>query len=175
MDNGYFKALIPLAAFGFNALSQILLFRTFRKLGLLNSVFLGFICGFFVLCGLDYYVIDLFSDRPNGSIASFFVYLLTYVSFSYCYFHFINLGETARRIRILRELYEAPIGLSLDEILACYNAKEIISRRVSRLIQTHQIVLKGGRYYIGKPFVLWMARGLVALKSLLLGKNSEFD
>lgn len=166
MDNGYLKALIPLVAFGFNVLSQILSFRTLRKIGLLNSVFTGFICGFLVLC-----MFSNFIEAP----ASFLAYAVTYASLGYCYFHFINLGETARRIRILRELYEAPDGLSLDGLLARYNAKEIIERRLSRLIQTRQIVLKGGRYYIGKPFVLWMARGLVALKSLLLGKKSEFD
>ena len=91
------------------------------------------------------------------------------------YFHFINLGETARRIRILRELHEPPDGLTLDGLLARYNAQEIIERRISRLIETHQIVLRDGRYFIGKPFVLWMARSLVVLKFILLGKHSEFD
>ena len=34
----------------------------------------------------------------------------------YCYFHFVNLGETARRVRIVRELWQSEdnrVGLTV--------------------------------------------------------------
>lgn len=93
----------------------------------------------------------------------------------YCYFHFINLGETARRIRILRELYDRKEGLSMEEIFKRYNAKEIFERRIARLINNGQIIYKDGKYYIGKPIMLLMAKMIVTMKLILLREKSEFD
>lgn len=97
------------------------------------------------------------------------------MALSYCYFVFINLGETARRIRILKEVLDAPEGLSLEEILRRYNANEIIERRLQRLLVNGQIIIRDDKYYIGKPLMLWMAKIVVAFKFILLGKKSEFD
>jgi len=104
-----------------------------------------------------------------------FLHLITYVSLGYCYIHFVNLGETARRIRLLRELDEAPQGLSLEQLLQRYNAREIVDRRVERLLTNKQIRLEGGRYYSQRPFMIRTARCMVAFKKFLLGKSSEFD
>ena len=92
----------------------------------------------------------------------------------YCYFNYINLGETARRIRILREIYDSKEGLSMEEILKRYNAKEIIERRIKRLLKNRQIIYKDGKYYIGKPIMLVIAKIIVIMKVILLGKKSEF-
>lgn len=166
-----FKVLVPLVSFLFNVLCQIFSMRTPRNFGLLNSVFFSFFFGVLMLCGFEYYLIAAHPRGFEEMLASFFVHLMTYMSLSYCYFHFINLGETARRIRILRELKDTQDGLSLGEILSRYNAGEIVERRLSRLVKNDQIVLKNGRYYIGKPFVLGMAKLLMVLKCVLLGRK----
>jgi hypothetical protein len=106
-----------------------------------------------------------------GGVTNF----LIYAALGYCYFHFINLGETARRIRILRELYEAPDGLPLEGILERYNAKHIVEMRLRRLIHNGQIVERDGRYYIGSPVMLLIARSITLLKVVILKKKSEFD
>ncbi len=167
MFNNYLEVLTPVIALLANVLSQVVFFRLFCRAGLLVSIFLGFIAGCLLIV-----LFDLIYDK---SAWVFLIHLLTYGCLGYCYFHFINLGETGRRIRILRELKDAPDGLTLKEFLARYNAKEIIERRLSRLVATGQIVIRDGRFYIGKPVVLAMARILVGFKLLVLGKGSEFD
>jgi predicted transcriptional regulator len=93
----------------------------------------------------------------------------------FCYLNVISLGETARRIRIIRELYNSRDGLSLEEILQRYNSQEILERRINRLMDSGQITHQNGRYYIGKQFVLIVAKLLVIMKQIVLGKKSEFD
>jgi predicted transcriptional regulator len=101
--------------------------------------------------------------------------IASYSALGYCYFHFVNLGETARRIRLLSELNESKNGLSVDEILQRYNAKEIIENRLSRLLKSGQVIHKDNRYYIGKPVMLFMSKMIVLAKLFILGKSSEFD
>ncbi|MDD5465380.1 MAG: hypothetical protein PHP73_03450 [Candidatus Omnitrophica bacterium] len=104
-----------------------------------------------------------------------FVNLIIYFCLSYCYFNFINMGETARRIRLLRELGEAPAGLTKGDILKRYNAQEIINIRINRLMNNSQIVLRNGRYYVGSPVMLFISKAIVLMKLVVLGKKSEFD
>jgi hypothetical protein len=107
-----------------------------------------------------------------GQIA---VSTMTYIALGYCYFHFINLGETARRIRIVRELWESEDGLSMDELLKRYNASEIINVRLQRMMSKKQIVFRDGRYYIGKPIMLYISKAIVMMKLILLGRRGEFE
>ena len=60
------------------------------------------------------------------------------VCFAYVFFHFDNMGETARRIRLLWELYEYPTGLSTNQLLENYPPEEVFQRRVGRLLQAEQ-------------------------------------
>lgn len=174
MAYDYMRAAIPIFGLAINVLSQMISFRILPERGLLNSVFLGFFSGFFILFIFEFYIFLQQFALTKESAAILIVHLVTYMSLGYCYLHFINLGETARRIRILRELFDAPDGLSLDEILRRYNAQEIIERRLQRLLKNSQIIVKNDIYYIGKPIMLWMARIVVAFKFILLDKKSEF-
>ena len=115
------------------------------------------------------------SDTLAEAISMVCANLIIYCSLGYCYFHFINLGITARRIRILRELYTSPGGLTLSELLQRYNAGNMITARLERLLNSGQIVLRDNRYHIGRPVMLFMSRSIVAMKLLILGKRSEFD
>ena len=101
--------------------------------------------------------------------------LLVYSALSYCYFHFINLCLTARRIRLVRDLFGAPGGLTLAQILESYNARDMVKKRVQRLLGSGQIVEQNGRYFVGKPVILFAARIMVILKFIFLGKGSEYD
>ena len=150
-------------------------FRTSSNIGLLNSLFLGFISGVLLLSILELRISLTGLIPAKETIALFIAHLITYVSMGYCYFHFVNLSETARRIRILRELRDSPEGLDLDQLLARYNARDIIERRIQRLIKNGQIILKNDKYYIAKPVMLLIANILLVLKWIILGKKSEFD
>jgi hypothetical protein len=115
---------------------------------------------------------DLASDRLG--IAT--VWGLTYLSFSYFYvFGFYNLGESARRIRLLIELRGAgERGMTLNELLTAYNARMIVEARLERLLAGGQIVRRKDRYVVAHPHMLYGAKALVLLKRLYLGTNSEF-
>ncbi len=165
----------PILGLFVNTLVQILACRLIKSVGLLKSVVLGFVIGFATVmaCGIASYqtampdVMELIGQSALN--------LLTYVALGYGYFHFINLGETARRIRILRELLESKDGLTLEAILERYNASGIIKARLQRMHNNKQIVLRQGRYFIGKPSLLYIAKTIVLLKWILLSRQSEFD
>lgn len=68
---------------------------------------------------------------------------------AYVFFHFDNMGETGRRIRILRELRSSATGLSRGQILAAYPPAEVFARRVQRLLESGQCREEGGRLRLG--------------------------
>lgn len=171
----YLCVFSPIISFVMNVIFQILIFRYMNTLGLLKSVFIAFIFGICVLTLIEaYYITQVFSPLID-SVPFVLINIITYSSLGYCYFHFINLGETARRIRILRELYNSKEGLSMEELLEHYNVKEMIKRRIERLLCNGQISMQGGKYYIKGRTMLFMANIIIAMKIGLLNKRSEYD
>jgi len=136
----------------------------------------GFILGLiFVLIGEICVFFTILISKIEF-LCIFITNFLIYFSLSYCYFHFVNLGETGRRIRILIELYNSKDGLSMEEILKIYNAKIILKKRFTRLVNHGQIKIKNNKYYIvNNSFMLIISKLMVGMKLLLLGKKSEFD
>lgn len=172
MRYGFLGAFIPVICLLINVIVQVLCFRYFLKRRLLNSVYTGFIFG---LAGLVIYEFFCFSRsgialKEFASIAA--ANLAAYCAFGYCYFHFINLGETARRIRIIRELYEAPEGLTETDVLKRYNAGEIIEKRLNRLINNGQIVFSQGKYCIGRKNMLFMTKAIITLKIITSSRKA---
>lgn len=107
-----------------------------------------------------------------GSLAAS---LLAYLLLAYCYvIGFFNIGESARRIRLLIELEGAGRdGLTLPEVLTVYNARMIVDARLERLLSGGQIVERGGRYFLRSRVMLTAAKGLVLLKIVLLRRRGE--
>ena len=171
----YLQIFVSLIALVINIFVQIFSFKFIARLGLLKSEYLGFVAGFFSIFLIELYIIFTRSMPINNFVSILIANLIIYLSLEYCYFNFINLGETARRIRILRELYDSKKGLSMAEILERYNAKNIVEKRLSRLINHGQIIDKNDKYYIGNPIMLLIARIIVTMKLILLGKKSEFE
>ena len=166
-----FAAALPVLGLAGNVLCQILSLRVLRC-GLLRSVYVGFALGWAADIILRVSLSPA-GATPLGLAGESAVDSVIYACLGYCYFHFINLGETARRIRIIRELQECPEGLDLSGLLARYNARMIVEARLGRLLRNGQVTLEGNRLRIGRPTVLFMARGLTLLKRLLLGRPSE--
>lgn len=175
LDYMWLQIAVPLIISALNVISQVICFRCLRHFGLLKSEYLGFLMGFLGFILLEWYIsiIKLITIKDFYPLS--IVNLIIYLSVSFHYFTFLNLGETARRIRVLRELYEAKEGLSLSEILERYNAKMIVEVRLKRLLNNGQIILKDNRYYIGSPLMLFIAKFIIAVKLILLGKRSEFE
>lgn len=153
------EVALPVICLLINVLVQILSFRFAVKKGLLNSIFIGFFAGFLSLVVIEF----------QFKLVSVLTNTVIYALLGYCYFHFVGLGETARRIRMLIELYQSGDGLTMDEILSRYNAEEIVEKRLNRLISNGQLISRDGRYFVGKPAVLFIAGAATLLKRLLHG------
>lgn len=169
----YLQFFIPIIGMLANALSQIFIFRFFPKKGLLKAVIIAFFIGFFCLFILETYIFVIMQKYISVFLLDIFIDLLIYVSLSYCFFHFINLGETGRRIRILSELYYANDGFFMEDILKQYNGDEVLEKRIKRLTENGQIVFKNGKYFIGKSTVLLMAKLMLGIKWLFFNQNAR--
>jgi hypothetical protein len=175
MHHSFINLTSPILAFMFYALIQVCGVRWIKKLGLFNSMVFGTSIGLVVLILLEFYWFWLPSGTNLGFYPKLISNLIIYLCLSYNYFHFINMGETARRIRIIREIYDSPNGLSEKELLKCYNSEQMIDLRMERLLSKNQVILEEGRYFIGNPTMLAIANMIVRLKIFFLGKRSEFE
>ncbi|MBU0548644.1 MAG: hypothetical protein KKH57_07845, partial [Candidatus Omnitrophica bacterium] len=116
--------ILPIFSLLINGLVQVLSFRISSKKRLLKSIYLGFFAGFCSLFALDILYSALPGPLFQHSLSTGITSMVIYSLFGYCYFHFVGLGETARRIRMLIEIYCSKEGLILDEILARYNSTD---------------------------------------------------
>lgn len=171
----YLHACSAVVGLGLNVICQVCICRYLKCSSLLRSIFTGFIFGLVGLAFIELYYLVRSTQFWYDSLCSILTNIITYAALGYGYFHFVNLGETARRIRLLRELYDSEAGLSMSELLARYSSREVLNRRMDRLTGTGQIVRRNSRLYIGKQTVLYMAKIIVLMKLLFLGKRSEFD
>ena len=168
-------ALSPVVGLGVNVVVQVALYRAVSRLGLLKGILIAFAVGGLGVGALTV-MVCLESTALSGALAPYLVLdLSTYAALGYGYFHFINLGVTARRIRILQEVLASDGGLPLPEILVRYDGRAMVQNRLGRLLGAGQVVLRDGRYYIGKPVMLHITRMIIFLKLVVLGKRSEFD
>lgn len=169
----YFILGVPILSMLANVSAQILCYKYAFKKGLLKSEYAGFIFGLvvFTACGF----LTFSKGSPGEWLGSFLANLVIYACLSYCYFTFINMGQTARRVRLLRELYDAPQGLSREEMLSRYNAEDIINVRIARLLGNNQVILRDAKYYIGTPAVLFIAKMITLTKLIVSGRKSEFE
>jgi hypothetical protein len=165
-------ALAPLAGLAANCAAQLVSFR-FLRMKLLRSIVVGFGVGLVVNLALVCRACGLASVGPGDWVGQIAITVLTVAALGYGYFHFLNLGETARRVRILREFVEA--GGTLDEsgLLKRYNGSQIVQIRLQRLLSSGQVALREGRYVLRDPTVARMAGIIRVLKRLLLGRAGE--
>jgi hypothetical protein len=93
--------------------------------------------------------------------------VLVYGCVAYAYFHLFNMSETARRIRILRELHAAG-SLTAAEISALYTGTAVLDARFDRLVAPGPLETRGGRF-VRAGRLLYLAAGLVRAWRLVLG------
>mgnify|MGYP001580577812 CR=1 FL=1 len=65
--------------------------------------------------------------------------------------------------------------MTMEQILTAYNARMMLGAGIERLLASGQIVEKDGRYFVGKPIMFYLAKGLMLMKILLLKGRSESD
>tara|TARA_B100001123_G_C15208081_1_gene986091 strand:- start:681 stop:1211 length:531 start_codon:yes stop_codon:yes gene_type:complete len=176
MVHDWWLVFNPIFGLVSNVTLQILSHRFFSGLTLLRSVFFGFGVGFVFVIGCEILRYDQgYYARTGDFWAIMITNSITYAFIGYCYFSLIGLGETARRVRLLKDLYAAPEGLNLSDILAGYSAKDMVDMRLDRLLHNGQVIQVGNRFFIGKQLMLFLTKFSIFMKLIVLGKKSEFD
>lgn len=102
----------------------------------------------------------------EGSAVSLLYSFIVLNSLSYSYFHFFNMSETARRIRLLTELKQRK-SISSESIFDGYKGDAMISKRLDRLVSLGQIRLDNGKYHLSGR-TLWVGAVLVRIWRFLL-------
>ena len=87
------------------------------------------------------------------------------------YIHFVNIMICSLRLRVLHELLVTPAGLTEEEILSRYNARQLVEMRLERLRGSGRVHFENGRYYTRFTLLLLLGRLYRWLKILLLGKR----
>ena len=126
---------------------------------------------FFVL--FSYFVANIFYQLSLGlKVLGFLLSSLIFFFLVFCYVFFIfGPSETSIRTRILREFKDAPDDrLTLEDLLKRYNDREILKKRLARLMASNELIQKGGRFAINKQvnafFVIdWLTTQLKRLLS----------
>jgi hypothetical protein len=85
--------------------------------------------------------------------------VVVYTLIGYIYFHFFNMTETARRIRIMTELHRRG-PMKTAEIVRAYDDGDITDVRIERLLSMGQIEESGGRYLLKGRFLYIVALAL---------------
>lgn len=124
---------------------------------------------FLVLGGA--WLIAAHEGRDASEMAYMLVFaFLVFNGVAYAYFHFFNMSETARRIRMLLQVRQAGhAGLRVHDLEREYSPKDMIEARLDRLVKMHQLVLDTeGRYRISGHVLLWAGRIMGLWRRLVL-------
>jgi hypothetical protein len=169
-----FLFLIPVIGLASEALTHVALLRGFPRMPAFTAY-----CAALAAGGVCVLVADIL---VGVKAASWSVWLdralpdtVAYLAFGYSYFHFFNMSETGRRMRLMIELYLATGGLTSSELLQRYSPDDVVSLRIARLSTAGQIIERDGRIFTSSPSFGFALMIIFFLKWLVMGKLSEFD
>ena len=106
----------------------------------------------------------------NKSFSAVVYAFLVYNSLGYSYFHFFNMSETARRIKILIEIKKNNF-LDIDTLTKDYESSFMVKTRIQRLIELNQIKLINEKYFLKGKILLFAAIIIMFLKKVLNLEN----
>ena len=106
---------------------------------------------------------------------NFFEYLyiiLTFNSIAYIYFHFFNMSETSRRIKILVGIKKGKI-INIHDIQNYYSYEKSLSLRLGRLEKMSQIKMVDKNSYVLQGRLLYVVSYVMIFFRSLLGFSSK--
>ena len=165
----------PIAALAINMAVQIVGLRLRRGSHFFRSVVEGFFLGGLGLLIIETPLIMGDQTRDDSVAMALLVNLPTYLALSYCYYSFVQLGQTSIRLRMYSEIASRATGVTLEEMEQEYDESALTNMRLQRLIESGDILEKDGRYFIGRRRLLLVVHIILAAKHILLGKKGEFD
>lgn len=171
----YAPLLTPIAALAVNVLAQIALVRLARGAHFLRSAAGGFGIGLLALAAIEAWLITRVPGAGETWGKALLVSVPTYIGLSYCFFNFINLGQSSIRIRLYSEIASTPDGVSVEQMTREYNEDALMHARLHRLTESGDIIEREGRYFVGRRRLVPVAAIIFGLKAFILGKGSEFE
>jgi hypothetical protein len=171
MSSDWLVTLAPLIGLAADVVVQIAGAHATRRMG--PSIIAGVLCGLAAtaICAGLYLAAPSLAD----AVATWVVSVLTYLALAFGYWGFLNLNITSLRIRMLREILNAPDGISRAALDASYTNEELLERRLERLERSRQISCVDGRYRLESNTLLFLARLLMFLRILLLPERARPD
>jgi hypothetical protein len=166
--------LTPVLALACNVIAQVVQVRLSRGSHFLRSILIAFLAGFLVFGLLEVWRITGTGVSGDSLAIACLVNAPIYVALSYCYFNFVNLGQTSVRIRLYTEIAERPGGMSASDLVHIYDEKALMRARVDRLLESGDLVERDGRYHLGRRRLVPIASVIFYAKRLVLGRASEF-
>ncbi len=116
---------------------------------------------------------SIFLRFNNNSLLIGNIYcFLVFNAFAYVYFHFFNMSETARRIKILIGIMKSYIK-RVNDINKYYNTDKILINRLKRLEELSQIREIEKNKYILKKKLLFTVSYLMNLWRYILGITNQ--
>jgi hypothetical protein len=167
--------LSPIVATLLNVAAQILLFRIRRGRQYFRSIIEAFLLAGIALLAAEAFLVATDAAIIDRLMLALAVNIPTYVCLSYCYYSFVQLGQTSIRIRMYTEIALRSSGVRIAEIEEEYNESALTEVRLQRLKESGDMLEKGGRYFIGRGRLSLVANIIFAAKHFLLRKKSEFD
>jgi hypothetical protein len=165
----------PIAAMVVNVLAQIILFRGRRGTQYFGSIIQAFLLGAVTLLIGEAFFISSSAAVSERLFLALAVNLPIYLGLSYCYFNFVQLGQTSIRLRIYSEIMAHAAGVMISEIEREYDEKGLTEVRLQRLRESGDVIERDGNHFIGRTRLLHIANVIFAAKHFLLRKKSEFD
>jgi len=98
--------------------------------------------------------------------------VLLYGVAAYVYFHFFNMSDTARRIRILVAA-SGEQGTPFVSVPLGYTVRRMIENRLERLLALGELTIENGRYRIGRGVLLPPARMVAWCRRLLFVSEGQ--
>ena len=165
--------LAPIAALAINVAVQVIAVRLWRGRHFLRAVALGFLVGATALLVAEAFF-PVASNKRDAWVIGALVNLPLYAALSYCFFTFANLGQSSIRVRIYHEIAHQRTGVSGAQIALEYNETALMENRLQRLVESGDLLLRDGHYFLGRRRLVPIASIIFATKRFILGKMSEF-
>jgi len=165
--------LAPVLAAGADVAIHLLLSHVLPRGAQRKAILLAFAAGLVVLGLVTLSGLSSGSFDSGEGLAYCALNLAAYWGIAFGYFGFVNLNIASLRIRILKELLASPEHkLDRDLLLARYDAKAVLDKRLERLLEAQQLEQRNGRYYPCRHTFLYLARIMDCLKWVILGPKA---
>jgi hypothetical protein len=166
--------LIPLLSVLVNLIVQVFSFRYWKGSNYFLTIMLGFGVGLAAFVVMEtLFLWEAFST--DLLLTALLVNTPIYICLAYCYYSFVQLGQTSIRIRLYAEIASKTDGLSAEEVAREYSDDSLVAVRIQRLVESGDLIDRNGAFFIGRSRLPLIGDILFAAKRFLLGKTSEFD